>query len=1415
MILSFSFYIAKEIFGTTAPMLKAVDCWLSLLFVIVTAIPIFSNDHQGHHYRRNNNYKHHQHQRLHGPLHDSSMSNLIEEVTTIGDSVQLECSFANINASNSRLVWTKDARLIRPDGIHYIVHPNGTLNIQHASLADAGWYRCLLTRQPVGLRQTTLSRQIGHHLHRPMPVGRFLNGTKLKVVTNEPKSNHDLYFQLKPPLTISAYLGGSADITCEAATKNITNGVQVIESWSRFNQPITPTNRIHLLDSGRMISITDVRPEDAGDYVCVAASTAGQVIAATSTLLIVPKPPDEIQVVEGSHAEFDCSHTPTSGDREQQGVSMIEWAHGGKIIKRLPLHWRLSDNFAVLKISATDSDDTGLFECSIRNRLNEVIGEYRWRLNVVPGNRPKFLETPTDQLNLDIGSTLEVTCKASGSPAPLVNWVRLGPSGENTLSDDPRVFIAPESGRLEINHLQPSDAGTYSCMAFNELGEISSDFKLSLKPLRPLIGPTFLESRAHSQINFNNVDLSLEVTEPALVNYQKHNKVSGESQNFLGDYSNNSPSTTPFYQQFVAATPSVHRFGDSYDNLDRDHVADVVSKVRQEVQSARSETQRHLHDKDRHKTPQDVQAMLRQPDERASRLSEAAEIYERSLALIEDELLQGTIQYSPDTLGTESIMGTQLLSTDHLQLIANLSGCQAHRHANDINCSGSMACFHAKYRTADGTCNNLKRPTWGASYMPFARLLGPIYENGLNEPVGWNDRVYNGFKLPSAREVSTQLLSANRLSASTKFTHMLMQWGQFVDHDLTFTPMTVSSVAFGTNRRCNDTCENEAPCFPISVSPHDKRIKKHRCIGVTRSAATCGTGSTSLLVNYVYPREQFNQLTSFLDGSAIYGSTDEMQKLLRDQFNTGYLLRVGPKSRFGDQYLLPLAPADEMDCQIDQSRATLPCFLAGDHRANEQLGLLSLHTLFMREHNRIASFLHEVNPNWEPEIVYQEARKIVGGVMQHITYKEWLPKIIGKSGMETLGEYKGYNETIQPDILNEFATAAFRFGHTLIMPAVFRFDENLQPLKAGHLPLHEAFFAPYRIVDDDGGIDAIIRGLFAHAGKHFEPGQGLNKELTERLFALAHDLALDLAALNIQRGRDHAIRGYISYRESCGLGMIRDWTDLKRDVKNQQVLSKLETLYGHPENIDLFTGLLSEDPVEGAIVGPTLTCLLVEQFRRLRDGDRFWYEKTGVFSELQLHQIQRANLARIICDTSDGIDRVQNDVFLLPNSDLEYKQCKDINGVDLNYWRDCCYAEGRCTGKPEMSVIQDILQNQRQVYQRGRSREFSNPSTGFLRTSNHPVKNIKLGVNVNNASVASSEVKVSVIEAPKQSDGTLCCTDESTKQTIANLVSELSQLKRELAEFKARIRFRHQTKKRIYAKAARTKKEKLRQKPIR
>ncbi|KFM77914.1 Peroxidasin-like protein, partial [Stegodyphus mimosarum] len=155
-------------------------------------------------------------------------------------------------------------------------------------------------------------------------------------------------------------------------------------------------------------------------------------------------------------------------------------------------------------------------------------------------------------------------------------------------------------------------------------------------------------------------------------------------------------------------------------------------------------------------------------------------------------------------------------------------------------------------------------------------------------------------------------------------------------------------------------------------------------------------------------------------------------------------------NKFGRLGLKDLLPPSveypEMDC-IARPR-NLFCFLAGDERVNEQIHLTVLHTLYVRDHNRIARELAFLNPHWDDEKIYHETRHIMAAAVQHITYNEFLPVILGREYMEqnnlTLlkeGYWNGYDEDSHAGPANSFQSAAFRFGHTFIQNRVRLYDK--------------------------------------------------------------------------------------------------------------------------------------------------------------------------------------------------------------------------------------------------------------------------------------------------------------------------------------------------------------------------------------
>ncbi|XP_035529626.1 thyroid peroxidase-like [Morone saxatilis] len=298
------------------------------------------------------------------------------------------------------------------------------------------------------------------------------------------------------------------------------------------------------------------------------------------------------------------------------------------------------------------------------------------------------------------------------------------------------------------------------------------------------------------------------------------------------------------------------------------------------------------------------------------------------------------------------------------------------------------------------------------------------------------------------------------------------------------------------------------------------------CMPFYRSVPACYVSFGSD-IGQALQRQQMNAITSFMDASVVYGHTPKLECFLRDLSGLNGKLAVNDqfKDPKGRPYL-PFVATLPSTCLQDPQGERVECFSAGDSRVSEGLPLTSLHTLWLREHNRIAEALNCINGHWSPETIYQETRKIIGALHQIITMRDYVPKIIGSESFERyIGSYGGYDPTTDPSASNVFATAAFRFGHATISPILRRLNESFQEHEHfPHLRLHNTFFSPWRIVKE-GGIEPILRGIIGTAATAVSADMMLTEELTERLVVLNVPQHLDLAALNLQRGRDHALPG--------------------------------------------------------------------------------------------------------------------------------------------------------------------------------------------------------------------------------------------------------------------------------------------------
>lgn len=546
-----------------------------------------------------------------------------------------------------------------------------------------------------------------------------------------------------------------------------------------------------------------------------------------------------------------------------------------------------------------------------------------------------------------------------------------------------------------------------------------------------------------------------------------------------------------------------------------------------------------------------------------------------------------------------------------------------------------------EFRTIDGTDNNPNRPNQGAAETQQIR-----FGYGDDFPDDNGDQIILS---PNPRVVSNAVLDqAASIPSGNHLTDWAFQWGQWVTHDMDLTRNGPQFNVLSDGVTVGD--------FNIPITEADDPFGLGNVIPFNRSEYFAGTGVGG------NRREVVNSITSYIDASQVYGS---------DPARTAALRAAGGLLATSAGNLLPFwDPSSGLPNATPPQGAPgpgeTPLFLAGDVRANEQANLTAVHTLFMREHNRLATRINALYPELSDDEVFEFARRLVGAEQQIITYNEYLPAILGydltpnadayvyqPGTFNALGQLVG---NVEGDVTNSFAHAAFRFGHSQINEATLLVGILNQVV--GTLSIDDAFFNPSFLANNPGNLGRTLKGLA------FQTGQEVDVHLVDgvrnNLFGNVGGGGIDLGALDIQRGRDHGLPDFNNlknaYRAGAPYTSFADFAARNPIAAASGIVAQLEALYPtDPSNpgstginaIDAFVGMLAEDHLPGSNVGPVLNSIISNQFARLRDGDRFFYtgdaflQLPEVKTVLDIDNVSLANVIRM----NTGATGLQDNVF--------------------------------------------------------------------------------------------------------------------------------------------------------------------------
>ncbi|XP_044130157.1 dual oxidase 1-like [Bufo gargarizans] len=572
----------------------------------------------------------------------------------------------------------------------------------------------------------------------------------------------------------------------------------------------------------------------------------------------------------------------------------------------------------------------------------------------------------------------------------------------------------------------------------------------------------------------------------------------------------------------------------------------------------------------------------------------------------------------------------------------------------------SWMCFDVAQMTVnweiqryDGWYNNLAYHSMGSKGSKLMRLIPASYSDGVYQ-------VAKEPELPNPREISNTVMKGESGRPSSRnLTVMAVFFGYHVLSEIVSTEMPACPAEFLNIN------------IPVGDPVFDPEKRGNVVLPFQRIQWSKDSGKSPN-----NPRNQINTVTAWIDGSSIYGSSHSWSDALRS-FSGGKLASE-PEGVF-PPYATQSLPMWRVPDPSTGKTGNDGIYSFGNAMGNESPFIQAESLVWFRYHNFIANELAKKNSDWSDEVLFQNARKWVIATYQNIVFYEWLPTFFPLS--QNLTEYNGYKQHVDPSISPEFLALTSLMLYTMTPSGVYMRDEkctlinvkNRDGGKSSALRLCNNYWNRENpnlktLVD----VDNLLMGMCSQIAE--EEDHIVVSDLRDYWYGQIKYSRTDLLASSILRGRDMGLPSYNKLRNHYGFQPL-DWDKIRNPIIREQ----LKALYDDDiEKLEFIPGVLSE------IDGPLIAEIILSQFNRTREGDRFWFEnvKNGLFTADEISNIRKTRFHDVLVSVNDAFEKATKNNVFRKNDD----PCVEIHQLKSDDMEKCVplmvtdYFEGCAAG---------------------------------------------------------------------------------------------------------------------------------------